>query len=189
MHGGRCAASAATRPAERLQPTPRAHMRGSSHGFLTAARRLTLRSRLARAGGVGSAASAQGAQTQQSSPKDLDQQSSPAQFDAVYKERFITAADMSQSVVLPSVSPAQAASGCLHPSCAKPFWMPIMLLRTPFCQFKHSDALHWTECCACPVVMAFDPGRLAQTKHLTGASTSAAACLRCRAPCNDAGSR
>ena len=107
-----------------------------------------LRSRVARAAGAGPAASAQGAQAQQSSPQDPDQQSSPAQLDAVYKARSITAADMSQSVVLPSVSPAQAASWRLHPSCAEPFWMPVMLLRTPLCQFKYVISLHWTECCA-----------------------------------------
>ena len=180
MHGGRCAASAAKRPAARLQPTPRARMRASSHVPLAAARRLVLRSRLARAAGAGTAASAQGAQAQLSSPHEADQQGTLAQHDAVYQARSIAAADMSQSAVLPSVRPAQAASGRLHPSCADPFLMPaIALLRTPSTPAHIRDSLHWPECCACPLVMAFDPGCLAHTGHLTGASTSAAACPRC----------
>ena len=80
-----------------------------------------LRSRLARAAGAGTAASAQGAQAQLSSPHKADQHGTLAQHDAVYQARSIAAADMSQSVVLPSVSPAQAASGRLRPPCANPF--------------------------------------------------------------------
>ena len=117
MHGGRFAASAARRPAERLQPTPRAHMRASIHAFQTAGRRLTLRSRVARAAGAGPAASAQGVQTQLSSPQKADQHGSLAQHDAVYQARFIPSVGMIQSVVLPYVGPAQAAASGLRPPC------------------------------------------------------------------------
>ena len=53
----------------------------------------------------------------------------------------------------------------------------IALLRTPLCLSKLCPA-HWPGCCACPLVMAFDPGCLAEIGHLTGASTL---CLRQRA--------
>ena len=92
---------------------------------------------LARAAGAGTAASAQGVQTQQRSPQKSDQHGSPAQSDAPFKARFITPSAMCQSVVLPSVGPAQAAAGGLHPPCDDLCWMPAnALLRTPLCQLK-----------------------------------------------------
>ena len=159
---------------------------------LAAARRLTLRSRLARAAGVGTAASAQGAQAQLSSPQKADQHGSLAQHDAVYQARFIASAGMSQSVVLPYVGPAQAAAGGLRPPCADICWMPASaLLRTPLCQLKDGAVMCCAglSVCAClhPMVLRSRlPGTI---RHLTGMSTSAAAQARprSRASCHNAG--
>ena len=115
-----------------------------------------LRSRLARAAGVGTAASAQGAQAQLSSPRKADQHGSLAQHDAVYQARFIASAGMSQSVVLPSVDPAQAAAGGLRLPCADICWLPASApLRTPLRQLKDVPMM----CCVgLRSVLVFIPG-------------------------------
>ena len=80
--------------------------------------------------------------------------------------------------MLPSASPARACTSCV--------WALASSLRRSLLDASNRaaahaimpiqirESLHWPECCACPLVVAFDPGCLAQTGHLTGASTSAA---------------
>ena len=144
---GQCATSAAKRPARRLQPKPRACMRRSSHVPLAAARRLVLRTRVARAAGAGRAASAQGAQAQLSSPQRADQHGSLPQHDAVYQARFIASAGIIQSVVLPYVGPAQAAAIGLRPPCDDICWLPANALLRLCAQESCSDVLHWLQLC------------------------------------------
>ena len=115
MRGVQAARSAASGRARLPRPACLAHVRGPSHTPLTASRRLVRRSYLARAAGAGSAASAEGVQTQQRNPRQSDQHGSPARSDAGCKARSTAPEGMSQFVVLhPSAQHKLRRAACVH---------------------------------------------------------------------------